>query len=521
MPVTTMMRIDIHHTFMATLFVLAICTAPVRAQGAARGGTSQTRTYCNPLTIPDYPIGRLCRDVRGEIAGPDENQWLLGRKEQFRELADPTVLWHDGRWYLYPSCDMAWMSENGVTWTHHRINLRDIGYAPTVVHSGNRFLLTASGAAMYSSESPLGPFTEIGRVKTPDGREPESWQDPMLLADDDGRLYLYWGIAAPGIFGAELIAADPTRMKSAPRILIKHEPAHAWEAHGEWNEDPSTCWLEGSWVLKQGGHYYLTYAAPGTEFRTYAMGCYRSDSPLGPFSYQQRNPILRTTNGLVNGPGHGCIVSGPGNTVWAFYTCRLCYSHIFERRIGMDPAGFDAGGNLFVNGASQFPQLAPGLKPRPAEGNGVGWLPLNIGKVTRSSSAAAGRPGLYAVDEEMRTWWQPDDVDPRPSLESRLGNRFRIQAVRLIWRDVGLDTARGIEPGPFRYQVEVKDGTSAPWRAVVDRTASRDDLAIDYRECKPASGTAARLVITGWPKGIRPGVIEFTVFGDRDDDRRP
>ena len=515
------MRIICHHAFRVLLLVFAAGLAPSRGQAPADAESARQRTYCNPLPLPDYPIGRLSRDVRGEIAGPDENHWLLGRKEQFRELADPTVIWHDGRWYLYPSCDMAWVSENGVTWTHHRLNLRDIGYAPTVVRSGSRFLLTASGAAIYASESPLGPFNELGRVKTPQGKEPQSWQDPMLLADDDERLYLYWGIAAPGIFGAELDAADPTRMKTAPRILIKHDPAHAWEAHGEWNEDPSTCWLEGSWVLKRGGHYYLTYAAPGTEFRTYAMGCYRSDSPLGLFTYQQRNPILRTTHGLVNGPGHGCIVAGPGKTLWAFYTCRLCYTHIFERRIGMDPAGFDAEGNLFVSGASQVPQLAPGIRPRPADGNDAGWLPLNIGKVTRSSSAATGRPGIYAVDEEMRTWWQPDDDDTRPVLESRLGNRFRIRAVRLIWRDVGLETSRGIVPGPFAYRVEVQDGTQAAWKAVVDRTASHDDLAIDYREFGPASGTAARLVITGWPKGIKPGVIEFTVFGDHDPGSSP
>jgi hypothetical protein len=27
------------------------------------------------------------------------------------------------------------------------------------------------------------------------------------------------------------------------------------------------------------------------------------------------------------------------------------------------------------------------------------------------------------------------------------------------------------------------------------------------------TGTRARLVILGWPKGITPGVAEFTVFG--------
>ena len=32
----------------------------------------------------------------------------------------------------------------------------------------------------------------------------------------------------------------------------------------------------------------------------------------------------------------------------------------------------------------------------------------------------------------------------------------------------------------------------------------------------PTIGTRARLVVTGWPKGITPGVAEFTVFGNTE-----
>jgi hypothetical protein len=49
---------------------------------------------------------------------------------------------------------------------------------------------------------------------------------------------------------------------------------------------------------------------------------------------------------------------------------------------------------------------------------------------------------------------------------------------------------------------------------VLDRTASDDDLLIDYREIEPTVASRARLVVTGWPKGITPGVAEFTVFGN-------
>ena len=48
------------------------------------------KTYCNPIPVPDYPIGRHALD--------DDN-----RGRVWRELADPTVLYESGVWYLYPS----------------------------------------------------------------------------------------------------------------------------------------------------------------------------------------------------------------------------------------------------------------------------------------------------------------------------------------------------------------------------------------------------------------------------------
>ncbi|MEI7664246.1 MAG: hypothetical protein WCK34_18710, partial [Bacteroidota bacterium] len=72
---------------------------------------------------------------------------------------------------------------------------------------------------------------------------------------------------------------------------------------------------------------------------------------------------------------------------------------------------------------------------------------------------------------------------------------------------------RGVKPGPFRYRVELETAKDQ-WTTILDRSQSAEDLLIDYRECKPTTGTRARLVIIGWPKGITPGVAEFTVFGE-------
>jgi xylan 1,4-beta-xylosidase len=495
------------------VYCLLAAVLALLATGSVSGG-DMPRTYCNPLPIPDYPLGREARQANGEPA--DSDLWITPKKEQFRELADPTVLFHDGKWYLYPSCDMAWVSEDFVTWKHRPLDgTRDIGYAPTVVLHKGRFLLAASGdTAIYAGGSPLGTFKRIGNIVGRDGQPPYKWWDPMFFSDDDGRLYVYWGSDIKKIVGAEVDAADPTKIVSEAQEMFPYNPAHKWERFGQYNEDATKSWPEGAWMLKHNGRYYLTFSAPGTQLRTYAMGCYVGEKPLGPFKYQSLNPICTHSCGLIVGTGHGCIVRGPNDTLWAFYTCFAGYAHAFERRIGMDPAGFDEQGNLSVRAGSSTPQLAPGVRPHPELGNDADWPPVNLTMPARATSAAPGRDALYAVDESLRTWWQPADGDAKPALESMLTGRQMVRSVRVIWRDVGLNTNAGVNPGPFQYRVEARDG-DGPWKTVLDRTASKEDLIIDYREVKPVAAERARLVITGWPRGITPGVVEFTVFGDQ------
>ena len=79
------------------------------------------KTYCNPIALPDYPIGRLCYKDDFE------------RREDFRESADPSVIYDNGVWYLYPSCGMVYWSDDFINWHHERMEPYDVGYAPTVV----------------------------------------------------------------------------------------------------------------------------------------------------------------------------------------------------------------------------------------------------------------------------------------------------------------------------------------------------------------------------------------------------
>ena len=407
---------------------------------------------------------------------------------------------------------MAWVSsDEGRTWQHRPLNIRDVGYAPTVVRHGDRFLLLASDSELYASASPLGPFEKLGPLQMPKLPELPGQTDPMLFSDDDGRLYYYWGCTPrSGIWGVELDAANPVRVIGQPREVIPFLPdTYPWERVGNWNQDPNTGWMEGAWMLKHQGRYYLTYSSGGTQYRGYAMGCYRGSSPLGPFTPQKRNPILRTTAGLVTGTAHGSIVAGPRGRLWAFYTLVAGVVHGFERRLGIDVAEIDEQGELYVPAATSMPQALPSP---PAEGGATPWLPLNDGELTVGSSNAPNLGGRFAVDNSLLTWWQPAPDDAAPALTTRFTGKATVHAVRVVWRDVGLDTTRGSVPGPFRYRIEAETSAGV-WTPIVDRSASTEDFLVDYRECAPTLATRARLVVLGQPKGIAPAVAELTVFG--------
>jgi hypothetical protein len=111
----------------------------------------------------------------------------------------------------------------------------------------------------------------------------------------------------------------------------------------------------------------------------------------------------------------------------------------------------------------------------------------------------------------MMTWWLPAADDAQPVLTTSFP-KSEIHAVRVIWRDVGLDTPKGVKAGPFRYRVEA-EASDGKWTTIVDRSESTEDFLIDYRECVPTTASRARLVVLGQPDGIQPAVAEFTVFG--------
>jgi xylan 1,4-beta-xylosidase len=403
--------------------------------------------------------------------------------------------------------------------------------APDVVKYNGMFYMSGNSGPLLKADNPLGPFTSAGDWP----ERSQGWYGPFdmhIFIDEDNKPYLYYpGRGVSGIFGVALDPDDLTRFAGKPRRLFTFNPEHAWERYGEMNEYMDVAWIEGPWMHKRGGKYYLEYSASGTQWKTYAEGYYTADSPLGPFTYAPNNPLMRKTEGLVTGTAHGSIVQGPDGNPWQFYTIVLG-NPPGGRRIGMDPVTFDARGNMAVR-ITDTPQWAPTPVARAPRRGESGSVPVSINKVramnARSSfsSQQPGRDAAYAVDNSSGTWWEPAPDDARPTLTLDLGpatefdvvQLFTIDSIRLMFNPGR--AARGARPpatgepqGANAYQYSIAVSTDGEtFRTVLDQTANSTPRDTIFEEIAPASARFVRLTVTNWPRTAPLGVIEFTVFG--------
>ena len=508
---------------LAAAGALAVLSA--QAPEAPTPAPGKAIRYCNPL-----PIEASSRD--GSPRGVS--------------LGDVTVVREGGRYYLFATGGSGWVSDDLVDWKYQGVEMRQgrVPVAPHVVKYRGQFYLSGNDAPLYRAPAVLGPYELVGDwtdvsgrpfAGTANGREWTGAFDVDIFVDDDDRPYLYF--PARSTEGIDVVPLDPrqlNRFLAAPKRLFGFDPSHVWERYGDMNEYPDVSWIEGPWLLKRKGTYYLQYSASGTQWLTYATGIYMGKSPTGPFTYAAVNPVLRKTTGVVTGTAHGCVVEGPDGNLWQFYTVVLS-NPPGGRRIGMDPAGFDARGNLVVGGPSETPQWGPGVVADPLRDGDSGSLPLTVNKMRAMNAKSAfssqrpGRDAAYALDNSTGTWWEPAEDDRQPSLTVDLGpatefdpvQTFTVDSSRILFA-VGRGFGRpGTTPPPppegapaHRYRIEASsDGET--FTTLLEKTRSTVTKYVEFDELPPTTCRFVRLTLTDWPRnaGTPLGIVEFTVFG--------
>jgi xylan 1,4-beta-xylosidase len=437
-----------------------------------------TSVVCNPMNL-----AYRYQDLRP----------MAGGRTVHREAADPSVVRYRDRFYLFASMSAGfWHSTDLRSWEYRAsTKLAPLDYAPDVREVDGVLYVSASrqtDSPFYRSEDPLADDFTLVNPGFP-------FWDPHLFQDDDGVVYFYWGCSNTEPISG--VRVDPRSLDriGEPVLLFGGDPArHGWEQVGENHvkAGPATApFIEGAWMTRHEGTYYLQYAAPGTEWNTYADGYYTASSPLGPFEYAPNSPFSSKPGGFITGAGHGSTFRDEHGNWWHASTMRVSVHHEFERRLGIFPAGFDADGVLFCNqNFGDYPMLVPDRRVDPWAGTFAGWMLQSFRARTTASSSADGHGPELAVNEDVRTWWTAATTQPGEWLQVDLGEERTLNAIQLNLADQDLaahapelpglaeaaGAQRAIYPGghPTETLIEISaDGEQ--WHPVSDNRGSDED----------------------------------------------
>lgn len=273
--------------------------------------------------------------------------------------ADPSLVKHDGRYYIYATIDpwggdelVVLESSDFKNWKRKHIQWpnpndcssptsgKDKVWAPAVIKGkdGKFYMYVTVHNEVWAgvADHPLGPWKNA----KPDGAPlirgnmfPEYHMiDAEPFIDDDGRIYLYWGSGLNWVNGHCFMVELKNDMVSFRENEIKDiTPPHYFEA---------------PYMLKKDGKYYLMYSNGKCTNGTYEVRYSVSDTPYGPWTEGKESPILTTSmDSTTLGPGHHTVFSENGQHYILYHRIRDNSGPLL-RELVIDSLNFDAAGNI-------------------------------------------------------------------------------------------------------------------------------------------------------------------------------
>ncbi|MBK7798852.1 MAG: family 43 glycosylhydrolase [Saprospiraceae bacterium] len=433
---------------------------------------AQRKTYCNPLNL-DY----------GYTPIPNFTNW-----GKHRATADPVIVNYKGTYFLFSTNQWGyWWSDDLAKWNFlSRKFLRpwnqsyDELCAPGVGIIGDTMIVFGS---TYNSNFTLWMSTDPKKNEWKplvDSFEIGGW-DPAFFTDDDGRFYMYNGSSNRWpLYGIELDRKTFKPVGTRKELYFLESWRYGWQRFGEHQDntflDP---FIEGAFITKHNGKYYLQYGAPGTEFSGYADGVAVGNEPLGWFA-SQSDPLSMKSGGFTRGAGHGATFKDNFNNYWHTSTIAIAVKNNFERRIGLWPAGFDQDDVMFCNTSfGDYPHYIPSYESQNRDDLFTGWMLLNYQKPVQVSSTLGAHYSNFAVDENIKTYWSARTDQPGEWISSDLSSVSEIFAIQINYADQDAEYL-GKSSGVFHQYIIYGSIDGKKWEIMADKRNNHEDVPHDY-----------------------------------------
>lgn len=488
--------------------------------------------YCNPVNINyRYQFNADQRKNKISIC---------------REAADPSMISFKGKYFIFASMTLGvWVSDNLVHWENHKLSseLPLYDYAPDVRVMGEYVYFCASrrgeNCDRYRTKDIInGPYEKIEGTF-------DYW-DPNLFVDDDGRIYFYWGCSNetpiwgvelnpetmepmgekrelisgnPKKYGYERVGEDNSKLpkseaeiEAAFQYFVKAQgtpieqipPQYVPLIKGMFTDKP---YIEGAWMDKHQGKYYLQYAFAGTQYNTYGDGVYVSDSPLGPFVLAENNPYSYHPGGFMPGAGHGSTMEDLFGNIWHTATMRISVNHDFERRVGIWKAAYDEDGELCCNQRYGDWPIAVGDGKDDDIWANPEWMLLSYGKRVSASSYVEGKEPNLVCNENVQNWWQAKTNHTDEWLLMDLGKEMDVRGIQVNFAD---DEIMIPVPGEIRGTTQARYIEEAELKTQYLLEGSLDGEEFFVLEDKRESSSDLSHDFLVWEKGVKTRFVKIS-----------
>jgi len=470
--------------------------------------TDKPLTFCNPLNL------------------------VVG-SERARRGGEPIVILYKDDYYLFVTGSKGyWISTNMRDWNY--VNAPDFpGGVVGVAVKGDTFYACSMNAKdIFTSTDPKkGVWAKAGTFDS------DRYGDADIFFDDNGCLYMYYGWSQ--LLPFKVVELDTKTFKEIGKPVIcffGDYAEHGFERrrsedvifpyfdHRPYFPEESP-WIEGPWMFKHNGKYYLQYAAIGLEFLSYSHGVYTSDSPMGPFVYSEHNPLTFKTTGFAPGAGHGSTFHDKNGQLWTICMIPSYYGGRGGAEISLFPTAVDSKGVLHSNTAfGDYPQYYPGIKENAVDNNFTGWMLLSLKKQVEVSSTLEKSKPANAVDENFMTNWCAATGNAGEYMTVDLGKECDINAMQINFDQQVANaptarTAGGFGGGPAldryqSYKVEIS-GDNKSWSKLIDKSNNIQDLRHDYIELpEPVKARYVKLTNVFTPSDGKFAVKDLRIFGN-------
>ena len=453
---------------------------------------SSGQTYCNPLNI-SYRFG---------FNAPS-----------FRVAGDPVIVLYKDNYYLFATQSGGyWYSSDLLNWNF--VTTPDLPFeldAPAAAVIGDSlYYIPMNSHIIYRTKDPIAGKWEQYHTSLP-----LAVGDPDVFVDTDSKVYCYYGCSNNDyIRGVELDVKNKLNPIGKTVNCFKGNPLqHGWERPGDYNTSDENPWIEGPWMTKYKGKYYLQYAAPATQSKGYGDGYYVSDNPLGPFTYASNNPFSAKPEGFIAAAGHGSTFADKYGNWWHIATMSISVKHMFERRLGLFPVTFDNDGKMVAHTEfGDFPMIMPDHKYNDVSELFPGWMMISYNKKGEASSSLDSNPTSFAFNENIRNYWSAKTGNKGEWLSVDLGSISTVKAVQLNFGENNPQVFGRKDVLAQQYLLQYSTDKKT-WKTLVDKTTNTEDLTHQYHVMKtPLKVRYLKVINYRVPSGTF-AISGFRVFG--------